>query len=47
MDIAYRWLLQFKMNEQYSGQVNWPNFSIARQQLMNWSATPIGPGGVY
>ena len=47
MDIAYRWLLQFKMNEQYSGQVNWPNFAVARQQLMNYSGTPIGPGGIY
>ena len=37
MDMAYKWLLQFKLEEQHGGITNWPNIARARQQLLDWS----------
>lgn len=38
LDIAFRWLLMFKQNEQYGGQNFWPMIARAREQLMDWSS---------
>jgi len=37
MDIAYKWLLQFKQEEQYNSTTFWPDIARARQQLLDWS----------
>ena len=36
LDIAYKWLLQFKQDEQYAGSTHWPMIARARQQLLDW-----------
>lgn len=37
LDIAYKWLLQFKQEEQHNGYSNWPTIARAREQLLDWS----------
>lgn len=34
MDIAYKWLLQFKQEEQYNQNTYWPTLAIAKQYLV-------------
>jgi len=37
LDIAFKWLLQFKQEEQHNYKVYWPNIARAREQLLDWS----------
>lgn len=37
LDIAYKWLLQFKQEEQYNRTTQWANIAKARDQLLDWS----------
>ena len=37
LDIAFKWLLQFKQEEQYGNITTWYNIPVARQVLLNWS----------
>lgn len=37
LDIGFRWLLQFKQEEEYGGKTKWPYLAKARKQLLDWS----------
>lgn len=37
LDIAYRWLLQFKQEDQNDRQTYWPMLAKAREEILNWS----------
>ena len=37
VDIAYKWLLQFKQEEQYNNLSNWPGMANGRKILLDWS----------
>lgn len=37
IDIAYKWLLQFRQEEQYENKTVWNSIAKARQQLLDWS----------
>ena len=37
LDISFKWLLQFKQEEQYDNKTHWPNIVKARKQLLDWS----------
>ena len=37
LDIAFKWLLQFKQEEQYNYKTVWPMIARAREELLDWS----------
>ena len=36
MEVAFKWLLQFKQEEQYGNKTHWPGIAKARDQLLDW-----------
>lgn len=37
LDISFKWLLQFKQEEQYGNKTCWANIAKARKQFLDWS----------
>ena len=37
LDISFKWLLQFKQEEQYGNKTCWSNIAKARKQFLDWS----------
>ena len=37
LDIAFKWLMQLKLEDQYNMKTNWLNIPKQREELLNWS----------